>query len=233
MLMPRFSAKALILSNLTHWGAFAAGVMACMIVCYAGATIATEGASAKSIFDEMRSSIWLHAASLAVGILAPLLAGYVGAKLAPEAKLTHGVLATSSWLLFGLYDAIWGLGSTDNHMPLPEWIELAVSYAVPFPALLGAYLWQRRHELMVETPATARYQGDFIPQARPQGREAPAFRSKQGVARAGTVGTFVFIIISLMLTEHEKSMLLLAIVAATAIMLLMAFAKKKLQSTRS
>jgi hypothetical protein len=233
MMMPRISAKALILSNLTHWGAFAAGLTACIIVYYAGATIATDGASAKSIFDEMRSSLWLDAASLVLCVVAPLLAGYVGAKLAPQAKLTHGVLATSSWLLFNLYGAIWGLGGTDSHMPLPQWLELAVSYAVPFPALLGAYLWRQRQELMPETPATARSQGDFIPQDRPQGPEAPAGRSKHGVPRLGTViGTFVFIIMSLLLTEHEKSMLLLAIVGATAIMILVAFAEKKFRSTR-
>lgn len=232
--MPRLSVKALILSNLTHWGAFATGLTACIVIYYAGATIATDGASAKSIVDEMRSSVGLGAASLILCVAAPLLAGYVGAKLAPEAKLTHGVLATSSWLLFNLYGAIWGLGSTDSHMPVPDWLELAVSYAVPFPALLGAYLWQRRQELMPEKLATALSQDDFNPQDRPQGPEAPVGRSKHGVPLLGTViGTFVFIIMSLLLTEHEKSMLLLAIVGATAIMILVAFAEKKFRSTRS
>jgi hypothetical protein len=47
------------------------------------------------------------------------------------------------------------------------------------------------------------------------------------------MGTFVFIIMSLLLTEHEKSMLLLAMVGATAIMILVAFAGKKFRSTRS
>jgi hypothetical protein len=144
MLMPRISVKAVIVSNLTHWGAFAAGLTACIIVYLAVATIATDGASAKSIFHEMRSSTWLGAASVVLCVAAPLLAGYVGAKLAPQAKLTHGALATLSWLLFNIYCAVWGLHSTSDHVPIPEWLDLAVSNAVPFPALFGAYLWQRR-----------------------------------------------------------------------------------------
>jgi hypothetical protein len=234
MLMPRFSAKALIVSNLTHWGAFAAGFTACIIVYLAVATIATDGASAKSIFHEMRSSIWLGAASIILCVAAPLLAGYVGAKLAPEAKFTHGALATSSWLLFNIYCVIWGPHSTGDHVPIPEWLDLAVSYAVPFPALLGAYLWQRRQELMPKTAATVRCHSDFAPEARPQGCETPAVKSKRSVPRLGSViGTFVFIIMSLLLTEHEKSMLLLAMVGATAIMILVAFVGKKFRSTRS
>jgi hypothetical protein len=228
--MPRFSAKALILSNLTHWGAFAFGFTVCIIVYYAGATIATDGAGAKFIVDEMKSSIGLDAASLVVGIIAPLLAGYVGAKLAPEAKLTHGVLATSSWLLFNLYGAVWGLGTTNSHMPLPEWLELAVSYAVPSPALLGAYLYQRRQKLIPETPATARYRQEFASQAPLQRPETVA----PGVARSGTAtALLVSVIIGLLLTAHEQSMLLLAVVGATVIMLLVGLAEKKFKSRRS
>ena len=235
--MPRLSVKSLILSNLTHWGAFVFGLIGWMVIYYAGATIATDGASIKSIIDEMNASISLDAASLVVGLLAPLLAGYVGAKFAPAAKLTHGALATSSWLLFAVYSAIWGHGSTDSHVQLPEWLDLAVSYGAPLPALLGARLYLRRQQRMPETPATSWDQSDFAPQTTtraPARPETPAIESKRSVGRAGSViGTFVALIVTLLLTRHEKSMLLLAVVGATVITVVFVYAEKKFKSMRS
>jgi hypothetical protein len=232
--VPRFSMKAIILSNLTHWGAFVFGVAACMIVYIAAATIATDGANATSIVDEMRSSVGLSAMSLAVAFAAPLLGGYVGAKLAPQAKSIHGVLATSSWLLFVLYGAIWGLDSTDHPMLVPEWLNTAVSYGAPLSAWLGARLYLRRQMLTPGTAARAQDAQGFTSQAAaPEQQTSGADSKSRGMLSSRIISTFVFVVVSLLFTQHQKSMLLLAMVGATAILLVLLYVEKKFKSMRS
>jgi hypothetical protein len=232
--MPRISMTSIILSNLTYWVAFVVGIAACGIVYTAAVTIATDGASAGSIVDEMRSSVGLSAASLAVAVAAPLLAGYVGAKLAPEAKSTHGVLATSSWLLFTLYGTIWGFGGTDHPAPLPEWLDTAVSYGAPLSAWLGAHLYQRRQMVTAATVERAQDEAGFAFQATTPEHQASGANSKSlGLPPSRIIGVFGFVVMSLLFTQHQQTMLLLAMVGATAIMLIFVYVEKKFKSTRT
>jgi len=91
--------------------------------------------------DHVMSSPMLIGSWLIIGgVLAPLLGGYIAARIAPRDKLLNGVLSTSLWIVFAVWSDIWGPDNAD----IPHWLDLLSSYAVPLPALAGAYLCQWR-----------------------------------------------------------------------------------------
>jgi hypothetical protein len=136
-LMPRISIKALILSNLAFWAFAVAGVIITTILGLTGAGLIALHHSTTTSIDHVMSSPMLIGSWLIVGgVLAPLVGGYTAARIAPDAKLLHGVLSTSLWLVFAVCCDVWGPDNAD----IPRWLDMMSSYWVPVPALAGAYL---------------------------------------------------------------------------------------------
>jgi hypothetical protein len=50
----------------------------------------------------MSSPVMIGSWLVVGGVLAPLVGGYAAARIAPDAKLLHGVLSTSLWLVFAV-----------------------------------------------------------------------------------------------------------------------------------
>jgi hypothetical protein len=235
LMLRMISPKAFIVSNVMHWIFFVTGWVAAMLLYAAGATVASGGtASLAAVFDQMKSSSGLLAATTLVFFIAPIPAGYIAAKIAPHAKLLNGALSTSAWLVFCVYDAIWG-GDGDSTVHMPYWLDVLTTYGIPIPAMLGAYIWQLRADRWAF--ATANTEQEF--HARPELQRdtpVPPTASKQnqarGFGRAGTgLGIFVLLLTQFILTRHERDLLLLAMILALALVILIAFVSKALKST--
>ena len=139
--MPRISIKALILSNLAFWALFVAGLLVTTITGLVSAgLIALHNSTTTSIDHVMSSPAMIGSWLIVGGILAPLVGGYTAARIAPDAKLLHGALSTSLWLVFAVCCDIWGPPTTE----IPQWLDVASSYWAPLPAVAGAYLCQWR-----------------------------------------------------------------------------------------
>jgi hypothetical protein len=138
---PRLSIKAVILSNLAFWAVAVAGVIVTTILGLTGAGLIALHNSTTTTIDHVMSSPAMIGSWLMVGgVLAPMVGGYTAAKIAPDAKWLHAALSTSLWLVFAACCDLWGPADTD----IPRWLDLMSSYAVPLPALAGAYLCQWR-----------------------------------------------------------------------------------------
>jgi hypothetical protein len=229
------SLKAFIVSNIAHWIFFVIGWAVAMLLYCASTTISSDGtASLAAVFEQMKSSSGLLAATTLVFFIAPIPAGYIAAKIAPHMKLLNGALSTSAWFVFCVYDAIWG-GGGDSTVHMPYWLDVLTTYGIPIPAMLGAYIWQLRADRGAF--ATANIQQDYHARADLQREtQMPPTASKQNQARrfgrAGTgLGIFVFLLMQFLLTQHERNVLLLAMIVALALVVVIAFALKALKST--
>ncbi|MGO9359249.1 MAG: hypothetical protein ACLP1D_16550 [Xanthobacteraceae bacterium] len=230
------SLKALIVSNIAHWIFFATGWVLVITLYCAGATISSDGtASLRAVFDQMKSSSGFLAATTLIFLLAPIPAGYIAAKLAPHEKLLNSVLSISAWFVLCVCCAIWGGGDGDSTAHMPHWLDALTTYGIPIPAMLGAYIWHLRADRRTFAPANIHQ--DYDARADQQ-REMPmpATASKQNQAprfsrTASGLGTFVFLLMQLLLTEHERTVLLLAMLVALALVFVIAFALKALKST--
>lgn len=227
-----FSPKALLLSNIAHWLFLGAGLILVMVFYCAAATLASGGTpDIKAIFDNMKTSGAMIGALACVSLIAPIPAGYIAAKIAPHEKLLHGALSTSAWLLFGFYEAIWG--GTQDDSQLPHWLDALVSWGVPIPAMIGAYIWHVRDRRSLAAGDAA------APIAAPQQNEMPPTTAQstqtlsKRTSRIGAgLGTFIFIISELLLTKHERDVLFAVIVAMIGIVLLAALMNKLLKGLR-
>ena len=138
---PRLSIKAVILSNLAFWAFLIAGlIITTVTVLVSAGLIALHNSTTTTIDHVMSSPAMIGSWLMVGGLLAPLVGGYTAAKIAPDAKLLHGVLSTSLWLVVAVCCDIWGPDTTD----MPRWLDIASSYWAPIPALAGAYLAQWR-----------------------------------------------------------------------------------------
>jgi hypothetical protein len=137
----RLSIKAVILSNLAFWAFLIAGlIITTTTVLVSAGLIAMHNSTTTNIDHVMSSPVMIGSWLVVGGLLAPLVGGYVAARLAPDAKLLHGVLSTSLWLVVSVCCSIWGPDTTE----MPQWLDVASSYWAPIPALAGAYLVQWR-----------------------------------------------------------------------------------------
>ena len=135
--MPRISIKAVILSNLAFWAFLVSGlIMTTITVLVIAGLIALHTSTTTSIDYVMSSPVMIGSWLIVGGVLAPLLGGYTAARIAPDAKLLHGVLSTTLWMIVSVACSIWGPDTTD----MPHWLDVASSYWTPLPALAGAYL---------------------------------------------------------------------------------------------
>src|SRR5277367_6667699 len=90
LMLRMISPKALIVSNVAHWIFFLTGWVVAFLLYCAGATISSDGtAGLVAVFDEMKSSSGLLAATTLVFFMAPIPAGYIAAKIAPHEKLLN------------------------------------------------------------------------------------------------------------------------------------------------
>jgi hypothetical protein len=230
------SLKAFFVSNVAHWMFFVTGWVLAILLYWAGATISSDGtASLAAVFDQLKSSSGLLAATTLIFFLAPIPAGYIAAKIAPHEKLLSGVLSISAWFVFCVCDAIWGSGGGDSTAHMPHWLDVLTTYGVPIPAMFGAYIWHLRADRGAF--ATANIHQDYHPGAGLQ-RETPMppTASKQNQARrfgrtGSGLGIFVFLLMQLLLTEHERTVLLLAMIVALALVVAIAFALKAFKGT--
>ncbi|SHL22525.1 hypothetical protein SAMN05444159_5363 [Bradyrhizobium lablabi] len=230
------SLKAFVVSNIAHWIFFVTGWVLAMLFYCAGETISSDGtASLATVFDQMKSSDGFLATTTLIFFLAPIPAGYIAAKIAPHEKLLNGALSISAWFVFCVCDTIWGSGGGDSTAHMPHWLDALTTYGVPIPAMLGAYIWHLRADRGAF--ATANVHQDYHARADLQ-RETPMqpTASNQNQARrfgrAGTgLGTFVFLLMQFLLTQHERNVLLLAMIVALGLVVVIAFALKALKGT--
>jgi hypothetical protein len=223
------SPKALLLSNIAHWLFFGAGFILAMVFYCAVATLASDGTpDLKAIFDNMKTSGVMMGATVCVCLVAPIPAGYIAAKIAPREKLLHGALSTSAWLLFCVYEAIWGGNQDDGQFP--HWVDAMISWGIPVPGMIGAYIWH------VRADRRSLAAGDI---AVPRQTERPATTaqstqtlSKRSSRIGAALGTFIFIISELLLTKHERDVLFVAVVAMIGLALLAALVNKLLKGFR-
>jgi hypothetical protein len=230
--MPRLSVKALIFANLVHWLVLVVGMIVIIVLGCAGFTIASDGASDfTTALQQLEASTGLIVAIVALSVLAPLCAGYVAAKIAKEAKLVHGALATSAWMLFMIGLAVWGPPSGDDGPHVPAWLDYATTFGAPLPAVLGAYLWQlRARRRQAGGAALAAPQGDLpeLPDAMGPQREAVASASpaKPKSARRVTGGTgigiFAWLVLRILVPEPARTWVVLIIVGAAVLLIAVA-----------
>jgi hypothetical protein len=234
--MPRISLKAFVISNLAHGAFIALSSIVAIVLYVAIATISSNGSADPAIFAQVKHSPALVDTIIALSFIAPIPAGYIAAKFAPRDKLINGGLATTAWILISLYSDIWG-----SHEPaaIPHWLDLLGSYAVPIPAVFGAYLWQwRNHKRTAESSTIAAATLSHPEYQQPQ--EAPAAveveRNKQARRRNATrggvgaaAGAFLFLISNFLLTEHERNIVTLSIFIIFALLIVALFAYKKLR----
>ena len=228
------SLKAFVVSNIAHWIFFVTGWVLAMAFYYAGTTISSDGtASLATIMDQMRSSDGFFATTGLIFFIAPIPAGYIASKIAPQEKLLNGALSISIWFVFCVCDAIWGSGGGDSTTHMPHWLDALITYGVPIPAMFGAYIWHLRADR--ETLATANIHQDYHTRADLQ-HETPmaptASNQNQGrrFGLAGTgLGTFIFLLMQFLLTQHERDVLLIAIVVTLGLVVIIAFAVKALK----
>jgi hypothetical protein len=230
------SPKALIVSNVAHWIFFLTGWVVAFLLYCAGATISSDGtAGLVAVFDEMKSSSGLLAATTLVFFMAPIPAGYIAAKIAPHEKLLNGALSTSAWLVFCLYYEISGGGGGDSTVDMPHWLSALTNYGVPIPAMLGAYLWHLRADrgafatadIHQEWHATAELQRETpMPPTAPKQNQARRF------GRAGTgLGIFLFLLMQFLLTRHEQNVLFVAMIVALALVVVIKLVSKALKNS--
>lgn len=237
MVVQRISVKSLILSNLAHWLFLVTGLIAVMTVSYACVTIADGGSDSGTILGRLNGSTSFLAAILAANVAAPIPAGYIAAKIAKKATVLHGMLATSTYLLFAVYVAILGSAPGDHDLQIPLWLDIATSFAVPLPALLGAQLWTlraRRRSVAVEPPRDVR---ESTSSAGPQSAAAPSPSSGKSMRsrRMGEAGVAAFIVLvfRILLPEHQRNWLVLIIFVVLLLLIAFAFASKALKKRRA
>jgi hypothetical protein len=236
LMLRMISPKAFIVSNVAHWAFFVTGWVLAFVLYWAGATISSDGtASVAAVFDQMKSSTGLLAATNLIFFLAPIPAGYIAAKIAPDEKLLNGVLSIAAWFVFCICHAIWGSGGGDSTAQMPHWLEALTTYGVPIPAMLGAYIWHLRADRGAFAPANIR-QDDHAVEDLQRETLMPPPASKQNQARrfgrAGSgLGIFIVLLMQFLLTEHERNMLLLAMMVALALVVAIAFALKAFKNT--
>jgi len=235
LMLRMISLKAFIVSNIAHWIFFATGFVVAMLLYCAGATIWSDGtASLATVFDQMKSSSGLLAAMTLVFFIVTIPAGYIAAKIAPHLKLLNGALSTSAWLVFCVYDTIWGNGG-DSTVHIPFWLDVLTTFGIPIPAMLGAYIWQLRADHGAFATANIHQECHARADLQCETRMPPR-ASKQNqtrrFGRAGTgVGIFIILLMQLLLTQHERNVLLLAMIVALALVVAIAFASKALRGT--
>ena len=230
--MPRISAKAVVLSNLVHWLILVVGMIVALVLGCAALTIATDGASdITTTLQQLNSSTGLIVAIVALFVLAPVYPGYMAAKIAKEAKLVHGALATSAWMLLAIGLAIWGTPSGADGPHMPAWLDDATSFGAPLPAVLGAWLWQlRARRRQAGGAALAAQERDMqeLPADIPPQREAVASatpgkpKSAAHIAGVSSIGAFSWLVLRILVPEPARTWIVLIIVGAAA--LLIAFA---------
>jgi hypothetical protein len=230
------SPKALVISNIAHWILFGMGWVVAILVYCAGATIASDGTSdLAAVFNEMKSSTGLLAATTLVFFIAPIPAGYIAAKIAPHAKLLNGALSTSAWFVFCVIDTIWG-GGGESTIHIPYWLDVLTTFGIPIPAMLGAYIYHMRADRHAFAAANIQREMPSGVQQRPDASILPDLSKQAQVKRATRAGTglgvFIFLLMQLLLTKDERSMLLLAAVGAIAVLALIGFAVKALRNLR-
>jgi hypothetical protein len=230
------SPKAFIVSNVAHWIFFVTGWVLAMVIYLAGATISSDGtASLAAVFDQMKSSTGLLAATTSIFFLAPIPAGYIAAKIAPDEKLLNGALSISAWFVFCVCDAIWGSRGGDSTVHMPHWLNALTTYGVPIPAMLGAYVWHLRADRGAFAPVNI-HQDHHAGADLQRETLMPPTASKQNQARrfgrtGSGLGIFIFLLMQFLLSEHERNMLLLAMIVALALVVAIAFALKAFKST--
>jgi hypothetical protein len=230
--MPRISVKAVILSNLVHWLVLVVGMIVIIVLGCAGLTIATDGASDfTTALKQLGSSTGLIVAIVALSMLAPLYAGYIAAKIAKEAKLLHGALATSAWMLFMIGLAVWGPPSGADGPHVPAWLDDATTFGAPLPAMLGAYLWQlrarRREASGAAIAAQQREMQELSADINPQ-REAVASaspskpKSARRIVGVPGIGIFAWLVLRILVPEPARTWVVLIIVGAVALLIAVA-----------
>jgi len=237
MVVRRISVKSLILSNLAHWLFLVAGLLAVTTVSYACITIADGGSDSGTILGRLSASTSFLGAILAANVIAPIPAGYIAAKLAKRAALLHGMLATSTYLLFAVYIAVWGPPPGDHDLHIPLWLDFATSFGVPLPALLGAHLWTlraRRRSVAVETPRDVQ---QSTSSAGPQSAAAssPSSGKSARSRRMGEAGVaaFIVLVLRILLPEHQRNWLVLIVFVALLLLIAFAFASKAIKKRRA
>jgi hypothetical protein len=226
------SLKALIVSNIAHWLFLAGGMICVMALYYAGLTIESDGTSSSAvIWAQMKSSPALIYLTALSSVIAPIPAGYIAAKIARHAKLLNGALSTSAWLLFDLYIAICGTGG-GSEFHIPYLLDFLTSYGVVIPALAGAYVAQIRASL---SAGRAEARAPTGIQQR-EGAMAPtgSTPTKSRMTRpGGGLVIFIFIISQILLTKHERNVMLFALIALIAFLLVATFVSKAVKKRRS
>jgi hypothetical protein len=228
------SLKAFIVSNVAHWIFFVTGWLLAIVFYWAGATISSDGtASVAVVFDQMKSSIGLLAATELIFFLAPIPAGYIAAKIAPDEKLLNGALSISVWFVFCVCYAIWGSGGGGSSVHMPHWLEALTTYGVPIPAMLGAYIWHLRADRGALAPANIHpeyHAGEGLQRETPMPPAASKQNQARRFGRAGSgLGIFVFLLMHFLLTKHEGTVLVLAMIVALALVVVIAFALKAIK----
>ncbi|HYM02239.1 MAG TPA: hypothetical protein VET85_04775 [Stellaceae bacterium] len=222
--MRRISIKALIVSNIAHWLLIAVGMLAGLAFAYAGMTIATEGAANfEAIFDRLKSSVGFIVAISAAPMLASIAAGYVAARIAKKNVLLNGALASAAWIVFSLYETIWGAPAGDDDIRVPLWLDDASSYSAPLFAMLGAALWQRRARRQVESQEGEAAAPDAAPElaASPAAPVSPA-RAKRFVGTGSGLGIFAYLVMRILLPKPARDWVL--VIAMALVVILIAFA---------
>lgn len=230
------SPKALIVSNIAHWIICVTALILAICLYVAGATISSDGAlSLKSLFDEMKLSTGLLAVTASIFLLSPIPAGYIAAKIAPHEKLLNGALSVSAWIMFAICDAIWGSGNADSTAHIPRWLDALTTYGAPIPAMLGAYIWYLRADrgTLAITDVHQNNQATSGPQRETAPLPSMSTQNRsRGFGRTGTgLGMFAALLMQFLLTAHERNMLLLAMLAALALIIIVAFARKAFKNT--
>jgi hypothetical protein len=230
------SPKAFIVSNVVHWIFFVTGWVLAIVLCWAGATISSDGtASVAAIFDQMKSSTGLLAVTTSIFFLAPIPAGYIAAKIAPHEKLLNGVLSISVWFVFSVCYAIWGSGGEDSSAHMPHWLDALTTYGIPMPAMLGAHIWHLRADRGAFAPVSIHqsyHAAEGLQRETPTPPTAPKQNQARRFGRTGSgLGIFIFLLMQLLLTEHERTGLLLAMFVALVLVVIIAFALKAFKGT--
>ena len=230
--MRRISIKALIVSNLAHWLLIAVGMLAGLAFAYAGMTIATEGAANfEAILDRLKTSFGFVVAVSAAPMLASVLAGYVAAKIAKRDALLNGALASAAWIVFSLYETIWGAPNGDDDIQVPLWLDYASTYSAPLFAMLGASLWQRRARARVLSADSEAAAADAAPKlaASTAAPESPS-RAKRFVGSGSGLGIFAFLVMRILLPKPMQDWVfviaLLLVVVVIAVLFGATAAKK-------
>ena len=103
------------------------------------------------------------------------------------------------------------------------------------PAMLGAYIWHLRADHGDFAAANIHQDDHAVEGLQCEASMRPTASNQNQARRFGRTGSglgiFIFLLMQFLLTEHERNMLLLAMIVALALVVAIAFAVKAFKNT--